>query len=289
MSRELIVPKAVLEWLSEQGWGEVKAVRPVAGGCINQGMQLETFQGQTFFLKVNDRLPGDVFRREAEGLRVLREAGGPRLPEPLLYGSNFLLLEDLAPGKKRPDFWVLLGRQLAVLHQHTGVQFGFEHDNYLGATPQPNPWTEDGYVFFAEHRLMYQARLAQRSGYFRTDEMRLVEQLCRRLPDLIPFQPASLIHGDLWSGNVISDHAGFPALIDPAAHYGWAEAELGMTALFGGFPDSFYRAYEEVRPLEPGWRSRLEIYNLYHLLNHLNLFGRGYYGEVLTILLHYGR
>jgi fructosamine-3-kinase len=127
-----------------------------------------------------------------------------------------------------------------------------------------------------------------RNGYFQSSELRRVERLCSRLAELIPPQPASLLHGDLWCGNVISDRTGSPAIIDPAVHFGWAEAELGMTALFGGFSEAFYRAYEQVRPLAQGWRERLEIYNLYHLLNHLNLFGSGYYDPVLSILRRYG-
>jgi protein-ribulosamine 3-kinase len=283
-----MVPQAVLEWLLEKEYGALQSSQPVSGGCINHGMRLFTAAGSTFFLKVNSSLPPDVFRLEAEGLAALRKAGGPRLPQPLLHGPDFLLLEDLTPAPRQPDFWPVLGEQLAVLHHHTSSRFGFAHDNYLGATAQPNPWVEDGHEFFAEHRLMFQARLAQRRGYFQNEELRLAERMCRRLPELAPSQPAALIHGDLWSGNVISDRAGRPAVIDPAAYYGWAEAELGMTALFGGFPESFYRAYELAHPLAPGWRKRLEIYNLYHLLNHLNLFGRGYYGEVVAILRRYG-
>jgi fructosamine-3-kinase len=112
--------------------------------------------------------------------------------------------------------------------------------------------------------------------------------LAARLPQLVPQQPASLLHGDLWSGNAISDRHGAPAIIDPAVYYGWAEAELAMTALFGAFAESFYQAYQEMRPLESGWRERFDIYNLYHLLNHLNLFGESYLGEVRAILRRYG-
>ncbi len=146
---------------------------------------------------------------------------------------------------------------------------------------------EDGYAFFAEQRLIYQARLAFDSRLLDERETRRVAALAQRLPELIPEQPASLIHGDLWSGNAVTDSAGGPALIDPAAHYGWAEAELGMTSLFGGFPSRFYEAYDQDRSLQPGWRERLPLYNLYHLLNHLNLFGAGYLGQVRSILSRY--
>lgn len=278
------VPEAVAAWLREQGHGEVVRLEPVGGGCINHGARLVTASGATFFLKTNPAAPRDMFAREAEGLRALQVEDGPRVPTPYVWGADFLLLEDLRPARQRPDFWETLGRQLAALHSHTAPRFGFEHDNYIGSTPQPNPWTEDGYAFFAEHRLLFQARLAHRRGLLSAEDVRRVERLAARLPELVPPQPASLLHGDLWSGNVMPDAAGQPALIDPATHYGWAEAELGMTALFGGFPEAFYRAYETVRPLAPGWRDRLPVYNLYHLLNHLNLFGRGYYASVREVL-----
>ena len=281
------VPRPVVAWLQAQGYGEVQQIVPVGGGCINHGARLVTASGASFFLKTNPTAPADMFAREAEGLETLRVPDGPRVPRPYLWGADFLLLEDLAPAARQPAFWEVLGRQLAALHGHTNPRFGFAHDNYIGSTPQPNPWTADGYAFFAEQRLLFQARLAQRRGLLPPEDVRRVERLAARLPDLVPAQPASLLHGDLWSGNVIPDAHGQPALIDPATHYGWAEAELGMTQLFGGFPEAFYRAYEEVRPLTPGWRERLPIYNLYHLLNHLNLFGGSYYGAVRQILLRY--
>lgn len=283
-----MVPEEVKNWLQEKSYGEIRSVRPVSGGCINNGARLQTEGGEVFFLKTNSRTPEDMFAREAEGLGALRVSDGPRVPEPFLAGRDFLLLEDLKPASRRSDYWPEFGRQLAALHNHTNSQFGFPHDNYIGSTPQPNPWTEDGHKFFAEHRILFQARLAQRSGLLDQSDVRQAEKIARRLPEMVPQQPASLIHGDLWSGNALTDNQGGPAIIDPAAHYGWAEAELGMTALFGSFPDSFYQAYREVNPIEAGFRSRFDIYNLYHLLNHLNLFGRGYLGQVQSILKRYG-
>jgi protein-ribulosamine 3-kinase len=282
-----MLPEAAAAWLLSQGYGKITSIRPVGGGCINNGALLETSSGGSFFLKTNRRTPADMFAREAEGLEALDVPGGPRVPRPYLHGPDFLLMEDLAPAPRRQDYWPDFGRRLAALHNQTLPRFGFAHDNYIGSTPQPNPWTEDGYAFFAEQRLGYQARLARRTGLLGSDELSRVERLCRRLPELVPQQPASLIHGDLWSGNAMSDASGGAAIIDPAAHYGWAEAELAMTGLFGAFPEAFYLAYQEVRQLEPGFRERFSLYNLYHLLNHLNLFGPGYWGEVVTILKHY--
>jgi len=175
-----------------------------------------------------------------------------------------------------------LGRQMAILHTHTVERFGFSHDNYIGSTPQPNSWMEDGFQFFAEHRLIFQSELAYRRNLLSIQETNLVSQLTRRLPDLIPEQPASIIHGDLWSGNIISTKEGNRAIIDPAAYYGWGEADLAMMILFGSLPDRFFKAYQDVRPLEKGFQNRFLIYNLYHLLNHLNLFGSGYHAQVIS-------
>jgi fructosamine-3-kinase len=259
-------------------------VESVGGGCINQGARVLTAGGASFFLKVNPAAPEDMFAREAEGLLVLRQARGPRLPEPYVWSNEFLLAEDLAPATPASDYWSRLGRSLAGLHEHHSARFGFDHDNYIGSTPQPNPWIEDGYEFFGAHRLVFQARLAHQRGPLPARDVSRVEALAARLRDIVPPQPASLIHGDLWSGNVIPGPEGWACLIDPACHYGWAEAELGMTELFGGFDAEFYAAYADSRPLASGWRDRLPVYNLYHLLNHLNLFGGSYLASVRRVL-----
>jgi fructosamine-3-kinase len=282
-----MIPEAVRTWLTENGHGDRITTSSVGGGCINNSTVLKTERGETFFLKTNRRCPADMFAREAEGLLALRVSDGPRVPEPYLWGGDFILLEDLSPAPRRPVYWSQFGRCLALLHNHVQAEFGFNHDNYIGSTPQPNDWTSDGYVFFAQHRLNFQAKLALESGLLDPRHVHRVEALTAKLPDLVPPQPASLIHGDLWSGNALTGPQGEPAIIDPATHYGWGEAELAMTALFGAFADTFYLAYQEVRPLEPGYRGRFPIYNLYHLLNHLNLFGRGYLGQVLSILDRY--
>jgi fructosamine-3-kinase len=282
-----VFPELVRRWLREHGYGPIVSTRSVKGGCINQGMIIRVETGDTFFLKTNANAPTDMFAKEAQGLQALQVEGGPVVPRVYAHDRRFLLLEDLSPQTPSPQYWQVFGKQLANLHLHTGSAFGFEVDNYIGRTPQPNPWTEDGAAFFADHRLRHQVRLAQEKGYLTPEDVDGLEKIARRLPDLIPDQPPSLMHGDLWSGNAISDSRGLPALIDPAVHYGWAEAELAMTTLFGSFPDRFYRAYEEVRPLERGFRGRFPIYNLYHLLNHVVLFGTSYLTQVRSILNRY--
>ena len=279
-----MIPDAVSDWLDENGYGKVVRTRAVSGGCINNGLRLQTANGAGFFLKTNTSCPEDMFAKEVAGLEALAVAGGPRVPKPYLYGRDFLLMEDLAPAGKASNYWTVFGRQMAALHKHTQPKFGFESDNYIGSTPQPNPWTSDGYEFFAEHRLGYQAELARNRGLLSMKEAEGVSRIAARLPELVPEQPASILHGDLWSGNATTDSEGQPVIIDPAAYYGWAEADLAMMVLFGRPAGRFWQAYQDIQKLEPGWEERFPVYNLYHLLNHLNLFGRGYHGHVISVV-----
>jgi fructosamine-3-kinase len=266
------------------GFGDVASIRHVGGGCINNGMLVLTISGAKFFLKVNSDAPSDMFCCEAEGLKAIRIPGGPTVPEAFLYGDNFLLLEYLSPAPRVVDYWAEFGRSLAALHNQVGRAFGFLHDNYIGSTSQPNTWMENGYDFFAQQRLIYLAGLARDRGILTQTEDYQIQSLAVRLPEMVPEQPPSLIHGDLWSGNVMADSVGKPAIIDPATHFGWAEADLAMTTLFGSFPIQFYQAYEESRSLEPNYQTRFPIYNLYHLLNHVVLFGHSYISQVRSIL-----
>ena len=158
-----MIPNPVTKWLGENNFGAVKSTRPVSGGCISNGKIIITETGQTFFLKTNPHTPADMFAREAEGLRALRIEGGPTVPKPFLHSVDFILLEDLAPASRNKEYWPEFGRRLAALHQKTNVQFGFAHDNYIGSTEQPNTWTGDGYTFFAEQRLLFQATIGQRA------------------------------------------------------------------------------------------------------------------------------
>ena len=282
-------PEKLTNFIIEQGWGEITSAQALGGGCINDAQVLATTSGPRLFLKQNRAIPADMFTREADGLRELGNVNSaPRVPQVLLEDASFLLLEYLTPEPRHPRSWELFGAELANLHLHTAPRFGFHADNYIGSTPQPNPWEEDGQTFFAEHRLLFQAQLAHKNGLLDPDRIRQVERFCQRLPELIPAQPASLLHGDLWSGNIHTGPGGLACLIDPAACYGWAEADLAMANLFGSLPAEFYAAYENVRPLAPGYRTRFDIYNLYHLLNHLNLFGYSYLTQVHAILRRYG-
>lgn len=282
-----MIPDRVSRWLVDQGYGQVTATRSVGGGCINNGAILETQSGKSLFLKTNRSCPKDMFAVEAAGLEALNVPGGPRVPQAFVVDEEFLLLEDLQPAPRRKTYWIDFGRQMAVLHLHTSDRFGFHSDNYIGSTPQPNPQVTDGFAFFARHRLGFQSELAAKRGLLSREEVRSIDHFSSRLAEIVPEQPASTLHGDLWSGNQITDASGDPAIIDPAVYFGWAEADLAMMTLFGSPGTGFWEGYNEVRTLELGYRDRFPLYNLYHLLNHLNLFGRSYYSKVVQTVRRY--
>ncbi|MBI4314709.1 MAG: fructosamine kinase family protein [Chloroflexi bacterium] len=284
----MTLPTALTDFCRANGYGGIRRTTPLGGGCVNNASRLDTDSGP-LFVKLNPGAPPDMFEREAEGLAALSVPGGPRVPRVLCVGAGFIVQEYLHPAPRPHNFWESFGAQMAALHNVTAPRFGFAHDNYIGLTPQINIWADDGCTFFAEHRLRFQADLARRNRYIDSTDLRQIDSLVSHLSSLIPPQPASLLHGDLWGGNIHTGPQGEPALIDPATHYGWAEADLAMMTLFGSPPDSFFRAYASAsaRPLAPGYRERFDLYNLYHLLNHLNLFGEGYAGVVHSILRRY--
>lgn len=261
----------------------------VGGGCISRCYVARLPGGRRVFVKHHPSPPPRFFEEEARGLTEMRRAeGAPPVPEPLHVEETLLVLEYLPPGRLDPEGWAALGRALAALHRCTAPRFGFHADNYIGTTPQPNPWTDDLVTFYAEHRFGHQMRLARERGLLDAGLCRRLEALIARLGDLFPTgEPPALIHGDLWSGNVHSRSDGVGCLVDPAAHYGLREADLAMTRMFGRLPDAFYRGYEEVWPLPPEAERRVDLLNLYHQLNHLNLFGDGYLAGVHSILRSY--
>ena len=274
-------------WLEDNAYGGVQRSESVGGGCISDARRLYLNSGQTLFAKQLESAPPDMFAAEAAGLQALASDGACRVPQVIHAAETFILLEDLGSGAAVSDFWNTLGRQLAVLHSGAQPGFGFTMNNYCGATAQDNRTESNGYKFFAERRLIALARPAHERGLLSSEELAAVEDVASKLARWIPEMPPCLIHGDLWSGNVHCDKEGQPALIDPAAYWGWAEAELAMTELFGGFPQSFYDSYKEASDVQPDWRERVPLYNLYHLLNHLLLFGSSYHASVRRVLQRY--
>lgn len=241
--------------------------------------------GRRAICKRRRAMPADFFAAEVRGLEALRAAGGLRVPQVYAQGEDWLLLEDLGAAAPHPRFAPLAGEGLACQHRVRGDYFGFDHAGYIGDSPQDNRADRDGHRFFVERRLRPQAERALRNAALAPADMARLERLYARLPQLIPAQPPVLLHGDLWQGNLHCAGDGLPALIDAgAAHYGWAEAELAMLTLFGEPDPQLLRSYAEHAPLASDWRERAPLYNLYHLLNHLNLFGGGYAAQVEQVL-----
>jgi protein-ribulosamine 3-kinase len=248
---------------------------PASGGCIHDCYRV-AIGGERRFLKTNAARHADAFAAEADGLHALSMVG-MRTPKAVCTGvaggRAYLLLEFLELNAKQ-DF-AALGRMLATAHRKAGPRLGWARDNYIGATPQQNGWCDEWAEFWMERRMRPQLELARKNGF--DVALPSLKLLDRHKP-----QP-SLLHGDLWGGN-----AGFtaegPVVFDPAVYYGDREADLAMTELFGGFPQAFYNSYNKTWPLDEGYERRKHLYNLYHLLNHLNLFGGGYLGQVKATL-----
>ena len=260
----------------------------VHGGCISRSWRWETAAGPVFVKEAPaDGL--DMLEAERQGLLELQSASAVRVPTPLATGAfdggAFLALEWIDFGETSAPADERLGEQLAALHRHRAARFGLERDNTVGSTAQPNAWCSDWVAFWRERRLGFQLDLAAAAGH----GSRLQER-GRRLMDCLDvffatYRPApSLLHGDLWGGNRGVDVTGQPVIYDPAVYYGDRESDLAMTRLFGGFGRAFYDAYESEWPLPSGHRQRSDLYQLYHVLNHLNLFGSGYLGRARELI-----
>ncbi len=275
--------------------GPIRRAQRVAGGDINQAARVETGRGQ-YFVKWRHNPPPGFFEAEAVGLRLLEAAGAVRVPKIVAQRAadrhtSFLILDWIDTRTRSRTAADALGRALARQHAQPQTQYGLDHDNFIGRLPQPNHPTSSWIDFYRTQRLGAQHDLAARRGYLPSSRARLLDSLMASLDDWIDealCQP-SLLHGDLWGGNWLVAASGEPVLIDPAVYVGDREADLAMTALFGGFPASFYDAYAEVFPLAPGWQERQPLYQLYYLLCHLNLFGETYGSSVDSILRRYSR
>lgn len=261
--------------------------KQVFGGDINQTFQLQTNIG-FLFLKINDGSLKDMFEKEFAGLQLLYETQTIKIPKPILYGSLdhaiFLLTEFTQKGNPSKNFWQTFAQQLAGLHKHSNEKFGLNTDNYIGSIPQKNNFCDTWTEFYATQRILPLARLAFNQNKFSKRDLLLIEKLCNRFDGLFPKEKPSLIHGDLWSGNFMSDENGAPVIYDPAIYYGNREMDIAMSLLFGGFDKNFYDYYTEVFPLQPGWKERVKLCQLYPLFVHLILFGDHYYNSVINII-----
>jgi fructosamine-3-kinase len=294
----------------------IREVRNVGGGCINNAARLDTESGR-YFLKWNPRPLPNMFTVEKQGLALLQATQTILIPTAYAADNanedrpGYILMEWIETsgrGSSSPK-QELLGEQLANMHRvgkpnqasqaeqaeqadqpdPSASYYGLDHDNYIGSTSQYNGWDNHWPYFFRERRLRPQIELAQRNGHLPPERRQRLERVLERLDDLLAGgerQPA-LLHGDLWGGNVIVGPGNVPVLIDPAVYYGDREAELAFTELFGGFSARFYQAYNDTWPLDPGYKDRRDLYNLYHLLNHLNLFGESYGFQVDAVARRY--
>lgn len=266
---------------------QMTSQQTIGGGCINQAAAISDGQ-RTFFIKVNKASELAMFEAECEGLKAMHNSGTIRVPKPLgtgIAGSIAYIVMEYLPlgGRSSTAAWQQMGQQLAAMHQTISPEgFGWHRDNTIGATLQLNGWGDEWSAFWRDRRLGPQFSMAHaRGGHFpRRDE--LMSALPRLLAGHTP-QPA-LLHGDLWSGNAAVTDSGEPVILDPATYYGDPETDLAMTELFGRFPDSFYQAYNAASPIDSGYRHRKVLYNLYHILNHFNLFGGGYASQANSMI-----
>lgn len=277
---------------------EIEGIGRISGGDINEAYGLTLNNGKCIFMKSNAKENLPLFTAEAAGLHAIARTKAVGTPHILGLGTDeerggysFLLLEFIRGKSRNRKYWEDFAGQLAGMHRAatdglvSGGTYGFDRDNYIGRRRQINTGSDSWISFFRGCRLEPQFQDAAR--YFDREDRRKIGRFLDHLDEILvePEYP-SLLHGDLWSGNVITGNDGKAWLIDPAVYVGHAEADLAMTELFGGFPPAFYDTYQEAAPLQPGYEHRRDVYNLYHLLNHLNMFGRMYLPEVKRIVNH---
>ncbi|PTX44335.1 hypothetical protein C8P64_0312 [Christiangramia gaetbulicola] len=279
--------QSIIENISEDFGINLTEASPLSGGDINEVFLLETAT-EKFVLKLNNtsRFPG-MFDAEKLALEKLIDPGVIDVPKPIKTGTedqySYLILEHKEPASKTPDFWEIFGEQLAKLHRETRDTFGLEKDNYIGSLPQYNEKRDSAAEFYIEMRLQPQLEIASDKGF----QLNVTDNFFKNCEALIPNEPPALVHGDLWNGNYIVNEKGKPCLIDPAVAFAPREMDLGMMKLFGGFNEKLFSIYDHTFPLEEGWKERIELWQLYYLLVHLNIFGAGYKSQVTNIIRKY--
>ncbi len=284
MNKNSIDLPQMISWVENEVGAKVIQSVAVGGGCISQCFKLKLSSGEQYFLKFHPT--ESLFAQEADGLAAINQQVPNFAPVVIATHAQGILLENF--DEQRPDqsYWIQLATRLAQLHSKEQPAFGFDTYNFCGRSVQVNTQCNNGFEFFAKYRLVEPAQQAFAKGLLPQKTFKDIESIAERLPKLLPNMPAVLIHGDLWSGNAFNSSDG-AKIFDPAVYWGWAEAELAMTCLFGGFSQSFYHTYQEVSSISNKWRSRVPLYNLYHLINHLRLFGKSYFSDIAAICAQY--
>lgn len=267
---------------------EIQTTKSISGGDINRAFLLES-KNARYFVKFNRAELGEMFAAEFAALTEIAQTKTVKVPAPITYGQteheSFIVLEFVELKRASTQSERLLGEQLAKLHLQKQPFFGWQIDNTIGSTPQSNLRSENWLTFWREQRLDFQLKLAAQKGYG-SQLQSLGEKLSERLEDFFTdYTPQpSLLHGDLWGGNAAATSENQPIIFDPASYYGDRETDLAMTELFGGFGRDFYAAYNDVWQLDAGYKTRKNLYNLYHILNHVNLFGGGYASQAKNMM-----
>lgn len=274
----------MIEFINDE---KVITLQPIGGGCIGQSFKVMTNAKNCYFVK-NYQKPR-IAEAEAVGLNEI-DSSGVKAPKVISFSENQLILEFINSGKQVANFHELLGEMLAKLHKKSSSSFGFDSDNFIGATPQKNqPRSENWCEFYWNNRVIEQLYLAEQNGYADKNLRLKISKLEDKIETILSGsdEQSTLVHGDFWNGNYMVDEKGEPVFIDPAVYYGHRETDIAMTILFGGFSEQFYDIYNSTLPLKDGWKSRIEFYKLYHLLNHLNLFGMSYYQQSIDAISYY--
>ncbi len=269
----------------------VKSSNFKSGGCISNALKLNTSNGD-YFLKWQVGIPEDMFQKEAEGLKLLAANGSIRIPKVFAFGKleerHYLLLEHIESSAPSNNYWENFGYALSEMHRNSSSQkYGLNHDNYIGKLPQKNGFNKDWIDFFIHNRLEYQLKLAIDNRMVNNSFIDRYRKFYELLPDLLPTDQPALLHGDMWSGNVMIGQDGEVCLIDPAVYFGHREIELAFTQMFGGFDYIFYKSYNASYPLASGFDERVDIYNIYPHMVHVNLFGQSYLNGVESVLRKY--
>ncbi|MGB5529704.1 MAG: fructosamine kinase family protein [Ignavibacteriaceae bacterium] len=279
--------------LEEKLGKKIRSMSSLSGGCISDAYKITTSEDSNYLLKYHLGISDDMFEKEANGLKELAKANAIRIPDVLDVDKDYILLEFVSSGIKKKNFFEDFGRRFAEMHKFTANEYGFYEDNYIGSNPQKNIPDETEITswvnFYFNKRILYQLQLAEKLGNSTSELRKGISKLEEKIDKIIGGhnEKPSILHGDLWGGNYMIGENGDAVLIDPAVYYGHREADLGMTKLFGGFSPEFYKAYNETFPLEDGYEYRENIYKLYHVLNHLNLFGGGYYSQAISLIKFY--